>query len=83
MSVKHKVVGKKKSDKDKRNCVAVTEQETSVGLHAPKRKDFCCMLCDKYVDKYDKPKRLHYGALYYTNNNYSFGICFLSVVKHF
>lgn len=49
MSVKHKVVGKKKSDKDKRGCVTTTEQDTSVGLKVPKRKDFCCTLCDKYV----------------------------------
>lgn len=47
MSVKHKVVGKKKIDKDKRDCVTATEQETSVGLKVPKRKDFCCTLCDK------------------------------------
>lgn len=50
MSVKHEVVRKKKSDKDKRECIISTEQETSVGLKTfTKRKDFCCTLCDKYV----------------------------------
>ncbi|XP_060778821.1 zinc finger protein Xfin isoform X1 [Neoarius graeffei] len=47
MSVKQKVVGKKKLDKDKRDCGTATEQETSVGLKVPKRKEFCCTLCDK------------------------------------
>lgn len=48
MSVKHEVVRKKKSDKDKRECIISTEQETSVGLKTfTKRKDFCCTLCDK------------------------------------
>ncbi|GAA6108425.1 zinc finger protein ZFP2 isoform X1 [Tachysurus ichikawai] len=41
------VVEKNKSDKDKRDYVTVTEQEISAGLKTPKRKDFCCMLCDK------------------------------------
>ncbi|XP_027024804.2 zinc finger protein ZFP2 isoform X1 [Tachysurus fulvidraco] len=41
------VVEKKKSDKDKKDYATVTEQEISVGLKTPKRKDFCCMLCDK------------------------------------
>ncbi|KAI5627873.1 zinc finger protein 354C [Silurus asotus] len=45
INVKHQVVRKKK--KDKKDCVSATEKETSVGLKAPKRKDFCCTLCDK------------------------------------
>lgn len=48
INAKQAVVGKKKGDMDKRDCVTATEQETSVGLKAPKRKDFCCSLCDKY-----------------------------------
>lgn len=61
-NVKQEVAGKKKGDMDKRDCVTATEQETSVGLKAPKRKDFCCSLCDKYVifetcDKYELFKK--------------------------
>lgn len=47
MSVKHDVVGKKKSDKDKQDCVKAAKRGMSVGLKASKQTDFCCMLCDK------------------------------------
>ncbi|KAL6490251.1 hypothetical protein MHYP_G00005960 [Metynnis hypsauchen] len=44
--VKHKIVGRKKSEEEKKDGVRLTEKMREGGK-VPKRKEFCCTLCNK------------------------------------